>query len=207
MQQKFDSLKMQVEAVLFTAETALEAGEIRDWIGGDGSLADIRMALRALARDYENRAFTLVEVANKYQLQTRVEHIDLIKKQYAQKARSLSKNALETLSIIAYRQPITKAQINAIRQHDSSSIMQTLKEKNLIYASGMRKEVGNPIEYRTTEQFLEVFNLKNLSQLPNLRSLQLNLDEQKNAVEALKALEEPAPPEPEPTAAEIGYLD
>lgn len=207
MQQKFDSLKMQVEAVLFTAETALEASEIRDWIGGDGSLADIRMALRALAREYENRAFSLVEIANKYQLQTRLEHIELIKKQYAQKARSLSKNALETLSIIAYRQPITKAQINAIRQHDSSSIMQTLKEKNLIYASGMRKEVGNPIEYRTTDQFLEVFNLKNLSQLPNLRSLQLNIDEQKNAIEALKSLEEPSPPEPEPTAAEIGYLD
>ncbi len=200
----FDILKTRVEAILFVADSALEAGEIRAWIG-EVSLSDVRMALRAIALDYEHRAFELVEVNHKYQIRTREEHLPLIKKQYAGKARSLSKNALETLAIVAYRQPVTRAQINALRQVDSSSIVQTLKEKDLIYASGTRKEVGNPLEYKTTTKFLEVFGLTSLNELPNLRSLQLNLDEQKKATLALNSLEEKdvAPP----TVEDIGYSE
>ncbi|WP_158996565.1 SMC-Scp complex subunit ScpB [Pigmentibacter ruber] len=185
----FDQLKTKVEAILFVADTPLEAGEIRNWIG-EVSLADIRMAIRALAFEYEDRAFEIYEKDNKYQIKTRNEHLNLIKKQYAGKARSLSKNALETLAIIAYRQPITRAQINALRQVDSSSIVQTLKEKDLIYASGTRKEVGNPLEFRTTAKFLEVFGLNSLNELPSLRSLQMNIDDQKKAALALSAIEE-----------------
>lgn len=200
----FEELKLKVEAILFTSDTPLEAGEIRTWVG-EVPLSDVRMALRALGREYENRAYELVEHANKYQLRTRGEFVDLIKKQYGGKARSLTKNALETLSIIAYRQPVTKAQINAIRQLDSSSIVQTLKDKELIYVSGTRKEVGNPLEYKTTEKFLEIFNLKNLSELPSLRSLQMNLDEQKNAADALKSLQETQDEEVLPTSEDIGF--
>ena len=185
----FDLLKSKVEAILFVADTPLEAGDIRNWIG-EVSLSDIRMAIRALAFEYEDRAFEIFENGNKYQIRTRIEHIGLIKKQYAGKARSLSKNALETLAIIAYRQPITRAQINALRQVDSSSIVQTLKEKELIYASGTRKEVGNPLEYKTSQKFLEVFGLSSLSELPSLRSLQMNIDDQKKAVLALNSIEE-----------------
>ncbi len=184
----FDQLKSKVEAILFVADSPLEAGEIRNWIG-EVSLADIRMAIRALAFEYEDRAFEINEHANKYQIRTRNEYLNLIKKQYAGKARSLSKNALETLAIIAYRQPITRAQINALRQVDSSSIVQTLKEKDLIYASGTRKEVGNPLEFRTTQKFLEVFGLSHLNELPSLRSLQMNMDDQKKAAMALSAIE------------------
>ncbi|KAB8029073.1 SMC-Scp complex subunit ScpB [Fluviispira multicolorata] len=200
----FDILKTRVEAILFVADSPLEAGEIRAWIG-EISLSDVRMALRAIALDYEHRAFELVELNHKYQIRTRNEHLPLIKKQYAGKARSLSKNALETLSIIAYRQPITRAQINALRQVDSSSIVQTLKDKDLIYASGTRKEVGNPLEYKTTQKFLDVFGLSSLNELPNLRSLQLNLDEQKKAALALSALEEKE--EELPSAQDIGYSE
>ncbi|WGL58801.1 SMC-Scp complex subunit ScpB [Pigmentibacter sp. JX0631] len=184
----FDQLKTKVEAILFVADTPLEAGEIRNWIG-EVSLADIRMAIRALAFEYEDRAFEIFEKDNKYQIKTRNEYLNLIKKQYTGKARSLSKNALETLAIIAYRQPITRAQINALRQVDSSSIVQTLKEKDLIYASGTRKEVGNPLEFRTTAKFLEVFGLNGLNELPSLRSLQMNIDDQKKAALALNAIE------------------
>lgn len=183
----FDELKLKVEAILFVADSPLEAGDIRAHIG-EVSLTDVRLALRALVKEYEHRAFELVENANKYQIKTREKYIDLVKKQYSGKPRSLSKNALETLAVIAYKQPITKAQINALRQLDSSSILQTLKDKELIYVSGTRKEVGNPLEYRTTEKFLEVFGLKKLSDLPNLRSLQLNLDEQKHVSDVLKSL-------------------
>ncbi|KAB8040008.1 SMC-Scp complex subunit ScpB [Silvanigrella paludirubra] len=198
----FDLLKSKVEAILFVADTPLEAGDIRNWIG-EVSLSDIRMAIRALAFEYEDRAFEIFENGNKYQIRTRIEHIGLIKKQYAGKARSLSKNALETLAIIAYRQPITRAQINALRQVDSSSIVQTLKEKELIYASGTRKEVGNPLEYKTSQKFLEVFGLSSLSELPSLRSLQMNIDDQKKAVLALNSIEEQQ--EDNTSASDIGY--
>ena len=198
----FDLLKSKVEAILFVADTPLEAGDIRNWIG-EVSLSDIRMAIRALAFEYEDRAFEIFENGNKYQIRTRIEHIGLIKKQYAGKARSLSKNALDTLAIIAYRQPITRAQINALRQVDSSSIVQTLKEKELIYASGTRKEVGNPLEYKTSQKFLEVFGLSSLSELPSLRSLQMNIDDQKKAVLALNSIEEQQ--EDNTSASDIGY--
>ncbi len=199
----FETLKSKVEAILFVADSPLEAGEIRSWIGGEVSLSDVRMALRALAFEYEDRAFEIIENGNKYQIRTRIEHLSLIKKQYAGKARSLSKNALETLAIIAYRQPVTRAQINALRQVDSSSIVQTLKDKELIYASGTRKEVGNPLEYKTSQKFLEVFGLSSLSELPSLRSLQMNLDDQKKAAIALNSLEEQQ--EKETSASEIGF--
>lgn len=199
----FEELKLKVEAILFATDVPLEAGEIRSFLG-DVPLSDVRMALRALGRECEKRAYELAEVSNKYQLRTKPEYIDLIKKHYGGKARSLTKNALETLSIIAYRQPITKAQINAIRQLDSSSIVQTLKDKDLIYVSGTRKEVGNPLEYRTTDKFLEIFGLKNLNELPSLRSLQMTLDEQKNASEALKSLQD-TPNEVLLTQEDVGF--
>ncbi|MES2615859.1 MAG: SMC-Scp complex subunit ScpB [Bdellovibrionota bacterium] len=206
----FNELKLKVEAVLFVADSPLEAGEIRALVG-EVSLSDVRLAMRALVREYENRAFELFENANKYQIKTREKYIDLVRKQYAGKPRSLSKNALETLSVIAYKQPITKAQINALRQLDSSSIIQTLKDKELIYVSGTRKEVGNPLEYKTTEKFLEVFGLKKLADLPSLRSLQLNLDEQKQVTEALKSIEPTSLSgsvvEALPTAEDVGYLE
>ena len=204
----FDELKSKVEAVLFVSESPLEAGEIRSFIG-EVSLSDVRLALRALVKEYEYRAFELIEVANKYQIKTREKYIDLVKNQYSGKPRSLSKNALETLAVIAYKQPITKAQINALRQLDSSSIIQTLKDKELIYVSGTRKEVGNPLEYRTTEKFLEVFGLKKLSELPNLRSLQLNLDEQKHVSDVLKSISSATSAEEEasPVAQDVGFVE
>jgi segregation and condensation protein B len=201
----FVLLKSQVEALLFVAEAPLEAGEIRSCLG-EVSLCDIRAALRALAAEYQDRAFELVEYGNKYQIRTKNEHLQFIKKQYAKKARSLSKNALEILAIIAYRQPITRAQINALRQVDSSSLLQTLKEKELVYASGIRKEVGHPIEYKTTQKFLEVFGLSSLSQLPRLRSLQMNLDDQKKAMQVLNSVEENRLTQTS-TAQDIGYDD
>ena len=183
----FGQLKLNVEALLFASDAPLEAGQIRSWLG-EVSLHDVRLALKAISKEYEDRAFELCEQEGRYQLRTRPEFTDLIKKQQGVQRRSLSRSALETLSIIAYKQPVTKAQVSALRQVDSSSIIQTLKERELIYASGCRKEVGNPLEYSTTEKFLSVFGLKNLADLPRLRSLQLSRDEQDQAKEALATL-------------------
>lgn len=186
----FEALKLKVEAILFAADGFLDAGTIRSIIGSDMPIADIRLAIHSLSRDYASRTFEIFEENNRYQLRIKDEYVPLIKKLYLGKAKNLSKNALETLAIIAYRQPVTRAQINALRGLDSSSILVALKEKELIYVSGTKKEVGNPIEYKTTEKFLEIFGLRSLKDLPSLRSLQMNPDDQQIAIDALKSLEQ-----------------
>lgn len=186
----FEALKLKVESILFAADDFLDVGTIRAIIGSDTPIADIRLAIHSLSRDYVLRAFEIFEEKNRYQLRLKEVYVPLIKKLYFGKARNLSKNALETLSIIAYRQPVTRAQINALRGLDSSSIIHTLKEKGLISVSGTKKEAGNPMEYKTTEKFLEIFGLRSLKDLPSLRSLQMNPDDQQMAIDALKSLEQ-----------------
>lgn len=202
----FEELKKQVEAILFAAETAMEVSEIRNIIG-KVSLSDVRLALRDLIADYQPRAFFLFECGGKYQLRTKPEYADLVKTQFASKPRTLSKSALETLAIVAYRQPVTRTEVNTIRQVDSSSIMTALKEKDLIAVAGVRKEVGSPMEYKTTQRFLETFGLKNLAQLPTLRSLQMKPEDQEQMAHALATLNGQAPEEPELTAQDLAFDD
>jgi segregation and condensation protein B len=202
----FEELKKQVEAILFAAEAAMEVSEIRNIIG-EVSLSDVRLALRDLMADYQPRSFFLFECGGKYQLRTKPEYADLVKKQFASKPRTLSKSALETLAIVAYRQPVTRTEVNTIRQVDSSSIMTALKEKDLIAVAGVRKEVGSPMEYKTTQRFLETFGLKNLAELPTLRSLQMKPEDQEQMAQALATLNGQAPEEPELTAQDLAFDD
>ncbi|MBM3382537.1 MAG: SMC-Scp complex subunit ScpB [Betaproteobacteria bacterium] len=202
----FEELKKQVEAILFAAEHAMEVSEIRNIIG-EVSLSDVRLALRDLMADYQPRSFFLFECGGKYQLRTRPEYAELVKKQFASKPRSLSKSALETLAIVAYRQPVTRSEVNTIRQVDSSSIMTALKEKDLIAVAGQRKEVGSPMEYKTTQRFLETFGLKTLADLPSLRSLQMKPEDQEQMAQALARLNGEEPDEPELNAQDLSFQD
>lgn len=203
----FEGLKRQVEAILFAAEHAMEVSDIRNIIG-EVSLSDVRLALRDLMADYQPRSFFLFECGGKYQLRTRPEFAELVRKQFVSKPRSLSKSALETLAIVAYRQPVTRSEVNTIRQVDSSSIMTALKEKDLIAVAGQRKEVGSPMEYKTTQRFLETFGLKSLSDLPSLRSLQMKTEDQEQMAQALASLNNETPDEePELTAQDLSFQD
>lgn len=202
----FEELKKKVEAILFASEHAMEVSEIRNIIG-EVSLSDVRLALRDLSADYFPRAFFLFECGGKYQLRTRPEFAEIVKKQFASKPRSLSKSALETLAIVAYRQPVTRTEVNTIRQVDSSSIMTALKEKDLITVAGTRKEVGSPMEYKTTQRFLETFGLKTLTDLPSLRSLQLKPEDQQQMAQALATLNGETTDEPEVTAQDLSFED
>lgn len=202
----FAELKLKIEALLFSAETALEVSELRNFLG-EVSLSEVRLALKELARDYENRAIALCEFGGKYQIRTKDQYADLVRRQFMSKPKGLSKSALETLAIVAYRQPVTRAEINTIRNVDSSSIVQTLKDRDLIYISGTRKDVGSPLEFKTTPKFLEVFGLSSLEQLPSLRSLQMSQDsrdEVKNALDALDGNEEELPSSEELTFPDDG---
>lgn len=136
------------------------------------SRADVLEALQQIERDYrENheRGILLVEVANGWQFRTRPENAAVIRGYLPAKPTKLSKPSLETMAIVAYRQPITRAEIDGIRGVDSGGVLKTLLEKNLVRIVGKKDEPGKPILYGTTQEFLELFQLKSMKDLPTLK--------------------------------------
>lgn len=133
----------------------------------------IRQALDQLMADYDARdsGIGILEVAGGYQYRTRPAYATWVKKIKGTKPVTLSPAALETLAIVAYRQPMVKAEIESIRGVDVSAPLKGLMEKKLIRIVGRKDVPGKPIIYGTTKKFLEVFNLKELTDLPTLREL------------------------------------
>ena len=127
-----------------------------------------------MQREYQeqNRAFQLKEVANGYQLRTQPVFSPWLKKLKKTKPFRLTQPTLETLAIIAYRQPITKMEIEKISGVDSGGIVKTLLDKKLITLAGKKDVPGKPFLFATTKTFLEVFGLENLSSLPTLKDIE-----------------------------------
>ncbi|OGW18109.1 MAG: SMC-Scp complex subunit ScpB, partial [Nitrospinae bacterium RIFCSPLOWO2_12_FULL_47_7] len=122
-----------------------------------------------LQKDYEARNLQILEVAEGFQLCTRTEFGEWIKTYLKlDKTSKLSQPALDTLSIIAYKQPLTRAEVDEIRGVDSAGVVKTLLEKKVICPSGRKKVPGRPVMYSTTRKFLEYFGLKDLGDLPTL---------------------------------------
>ncbi len=115
--------------------------------------------------------FELVEVASKFQFRTRPEFSEYVRQLKASKPRKLSHQALETLAIIAYRQPVVKSDIEKLRGVEVSPVLQTLLAKDLVKIVGHQASVGTPALYGTTEEFLKIFGLRSLDELPTLRDL------------------------------------
>lgn len=162
-----------MEALLFAADEPLSVARIREVLGA-GDVRQIRRLVASLRQDYERegRAFTIEEIAEGYQMLTRAQYAPLIKELYgSRKGRHLSPAALETLAIIAYKQPIKRTDIEAIRGVDSSGVLRTLLENRLIKIAGRDEGLGRPILYGTTKKFLEFFGLRNLEDLPKLEEL------------------------------------
>jgi segregation and condensation protein B len=167
-----DTLKSIVESLLFVAEgplTVLRLVEVID--GADKS--EIAAALSEVRTDLETnrRGVRLVEVAGGYQLRTPKENADWVKKFLGGRPARMGRATLETLAIIAYRQPVTKAEIEAIRGVEVDGVVNTLTERNLIRAVGRKDVPGRPFLFGTTAEFLQLFNLKDLSELPTLKEL------------------------------------
>ena len=161
-------LKSILEAILFAASEPIAMAQFQDALPGVGKRA-IRKALTALHDDYQeiNRSFHLAEIANGYQMCTRPEYSEWIQKFYTRQVRvTLSPSALETLAIVAYKQPITRADVAAIRGVNSDSVLNSLVEKRLVRITG-RKE-GRALLFSTTDEFLQQFGLKDASDLPSL---------------------------------------
>lgn len=161
-------LKSILEAILFAASEPISIEQFQDALPEVGKRA-IRKALTALQDEYQeiDRSFHLVEIANGYQVCTRPEYSEWIQKFYTRQVRvTLSPSALETLAIVAYKQPITRADVAAIRGVNSDSVLNSLVEKRLVRITG-RKE-GRALLFSTTDDFLQQFGLKDASDLPSL---------------------------------------
>jgi len=165
--------KSVIESLLFVSDIPLGLDRIKE-ILGEVSKKDIQRLLSELGEDYDRsqRGFTLVEVAEGYQLRTRPEHAEWIKRLQRVKPFALSQPALETLAIIAYKQPVVRSDVEKIRGVDSGGVLRTLLERKLIKILGKKDVPGRPLVYGTSKRFLETFGLKNLSSLPTLKDLE-----------------------------------
>ena len=170
-------LKLILESLLFAAETPIQIRKFHD-IFPEIPQNDLRELLMELAKEYENlsRSFYLREVANGYQLCTKAEYSEWIKKLKKTRPIRLSPATMETLAIIAYKQPITRAEIEQIRGVDTTGVLRTLLEKRVVKISGKKEVVGRPLLYGTTPTFLTMFGLKGLKDLPTLEDVS-QLDE------------------------------
>jgi segregation and condensation protein B len=180
-------LKSAIEALLFIGGAPLTVDRLKG-IFEDATKEQIEAQLRQLKADYETRGagVMLAEVANGYQLATCPEQAAWVRKFKTVKVTTrLSRPALETLAIIAYKQPITRPEIEAIRGVNIGGIVRNLMERRLVKIVGKKDVPGKPMLYGTTIEFLQYFGLKDLSSLPTLREFQ-ELDAGEDAmVEAL----------------------
>jgi segregation and condensation protein B len=163
--------KAILEALLFVAEEPVSLDKLKEILDAY-SRREIAAFLEELRASYEGRGLQLVEVAGGYRLATRPELAPWIRKLQTAKPARLSRAALETLAIIAYRQPITRPEIEAIRGVTVDGVLKTLTERDLIRILGRKPEPGRPLLYGTSRAFLEYFGFKDLSELPALREIE-----------------------------------
>jgi segregation and condensation protein B len=166
-------LKSITEALIFVAEEPISAKFISDVIDVDREA--VERAIEKLAQEYESRngGLQLREIAGGWQVATRPEHHEHIRAYLRSKpSAKLSLASLETLAVIAYKQPVTVPEILEIRGVQSPSAIKTLLDKRLIIAKGRKETVGRPMMYGTSKEFLIQFGLKDLSELPSIEDFQ-----------------------------------
>ena len=169
----YDNVKAVIEALIFASEKPLTLEQIKSVLDGFDT-TEIRKVISEMQSEYAsaNRGLRIMEVAEGFRLTTSAEFAPFLKKLYKQRrVERLSRPALETLAIIAYKQPVTKMEIESIRNVNVDGVMENLLEKEIIRVSGRKKAPGRPKVYGTTRQFLEYFGLKSLDDLPKLEGL------------------------------------
>lgn len=185
-----EKIKAIIEAMIFASDTPLAPEKIRA-VFPDMEKTDIREIIGQLAAEYDERegGIVLQEVAGGFQFRTHAELGQWVKKLKTTKPHHLSPQALETLAIVAYRQPVVKSEIEAIRGVDVGAPLKSLLDKKLVRMVGRKDVPGKPIIYGTTKRFLEVFNLKDIMDLPNIRELKELHQQQELLIEQVE--EEP----------------
>src|SRR5688572_12076290 len=186
-----------LEALVFVSPHPLTPRDIEKVLGGVPR-KDWQAALEEIKADYarDGRGLQLVEVANGYQITTRPEYNDWVRELIDPKSPTrLSIQALETLAVIAYKQPVTLPEIIELRGIKSGGVIKTLLEKRLIRILGRREVVGRPILYGTTKQFLLHFGMKDLGELPKIEEFAEYLGEEVDVAGLKRAIEAPRPVE------------
>jgi segregation and condensation protein B len=184
------SLKAKVEAIIYAAETPITLDQIvqlvKEFVAAEGvDDAEIRSQVRAtteeLAADYssDNHGIELRQIAGGYRMSTKPEQHDLVRS-FAKSLKPpirLSLPALETLAVIAYKQPVTVPEISEIRGVDAGGVIATLLDRKLITTAGRKEVIGHPILYKTTKEFLLRFGLKDVNELPSMEEFEKLISE------------------------------
>jgi segregation and condensation protein B len=168
-----DNLKPIIESLFFVADEPLGMKQL-EAVLGNVSRQQITAVVKQLIAEYETKrgGFVLQEVAGGYQFRTRPEYKDWIVKLKQSSPAKLSRAALETLAIIAYKQPVLRTDMEHLRGVDCGGVLKTLLERDLIRVLGRKDLPGRPMLYGTTRRFLEFFGLKDLSCLPSLEEME-----------------------------------
>ena len=177
-----------IEAVLFASDVPVEADKLMKIVDGFSDESELIEILESRNREFEKngRTFRVIEVAGGFQLETLPQYGQFIEKLYHTRTRpKLSRPSLETLAIVAYKQPISKAEIDALRGVDSDASIRTLQNRDLIEIVGRGDSIGKPLLYGTTMEFLRYFGLKEIKDLPGADELASMFDGTK--------IEEPVP--------------
>jgi len=171
------SLSAIIESVIFAAESPLSLDRICELLQ-EYERDSIKSSLAELGRFHDGRGggFYLVEVAGGWQFRTRPDLHQYVARHVKTKVAKFSPSALETLAIVAYRQPVTRAEVEYLRGVDCGAVLKTLLEKKLVRILGKKDIPGRPLIYGTSKEFLEIFGLKDLKGLPTLKEIQA-LDE------------------------------
>lgn len=169
------SLEARIEALIFASDRPLSAEAILRVLAGEEGVDQgaVQRALKRLVEKHDRQrgGFHLVSIAGGYEFRTREDFADDILRLYNRRPDTLSKAAMEVLAIVAFRQPTTRALIEEIRGVDCSGILRTLLSRDLISISGRARLPGRPHLYKTTANFLRVFGLRSLRDLPNPREM------------------------------------
>ena len=178
-------MKRELEALLFATDSPLTLARMKKLFPGVES-AELKEALAELETGYEaaGHAFMVVQFGGGWQIATRPEYSPIVEKMLqGRRFTRLSKAGLEVLAIIAYRQPLTRLEVDEIRGVNSSGAISTLTERNLITVVGRSQTIGNPLLYGTTREFLNYLGLKGLSQLPDLPDLEAVMEDKNDLKE------------------------
>lgn len=176
-----------IESLLFASDTPLTLQKLKEITEVD-SVKKVKKGIDSLNKFYEEKksAMKVVEVAGGYQIVSKPEYAPYVQKMFrGRQASRLTQRGLETLAIIAYKQPITKNEMENIRGVNVDGVVKTLLERNLIKIEGREKAPGNPLLYGTTKYFLEYFGLKSLEDLPKLKEIDELLKDDTKFLESL----------------------
>lgn len=166
-------LKSILESILFAYSDPINPKEIKKILDVEIDVKEIKSALDEVKQEYSDskRGIQIIIMEGKYQMVSSPDNYDHLKNLFQpKKKKTLTQASIETLSIIAYKQPVTKAEIEEVRGVKCDRAISTLLENDLIKEAGRLKKIGNPIIYKTTDEFLKIFGFESIRQLPNIES-------------------------------------